>query len=472
MSLKELLSAIAANRYVVRPLALPVEPHMLSARKRVERTLSESYAIPPGIDLKVIHKRLADAISSGRWDTITMRDWRYACHCLVMGDRPLINEASFLEIYLQKLTEMSSKSALLALIRFYLYNFNLQNSGIRKIALFLAVQATKRNWVWRERHNEVSIFNPALAPDLLSKKAQEAVDTPVSYLERMGFEGSLASARLAGYAFLKALEGLQLHLGEGPSIEAIQKITSWGITREREFRYGAIPRARGRLAEALLLPWQNREPTPEVREYIERFLLEHYRDIRVDSSRWNDVSEGAKQIILRWLTKASLEQFLQVVDLTASSADARRMWPARRKFWYAFYNRGYMQEAWVVFGRDGANRARGLGNSNEGEILAFGRTTGSGFQANHAVLLMRIGDIIVADWSHMGKCHIWLGNNPKAPKLYGIQYNRSELTNSSDFEQVHIGRWQDIVYRFLNRHVRAPLSGPEYFELMRNYPRR
>lgn len=464
MSLKELLGTMSTSRYLVRPLMLAVEPRILKARRQVEKTLSDTFAIPTGVDLQVVHKRLTDAFLTDQWTNLRNQDWRHACHCLAMGDRPLIGEIRFITVYLNKLKELSSRSAIVSLIHFYLHNFSPQHPGIQKIAAFLAEQAIGRDWAWKERHEETSIFHPIIGPSTLAKKALDHPESPIKYLESVGFEGSLAAVRIVGYAFLRALEDLQHGLEENGSIQAIEKIAGWGLNKDGDFRYASVPRTRARLAEALLLPWQNRDPSPGVRAYIERFLLEHYRDVRVDASRWNDVSEGAKQVLRRWLTKASLEQFLQIVDLTAASVDARRMWPARRKFWYAFYRRGYMREAWVVFARDGVVRGSAIADSDTNRFLPFGRSVGSGFQANHAVLIMRIGDVTVADWSHMGKCHIWTGNNSKAPKLYSSQYYRHELTSGSDFEQVHIGYWQDSVYKYLNRLLRVPLNRHEYFE--------
>lgn len=122
-----------------------------------------------------------------------------------------------------------------------------------------------------------------------------------------------------------------------------------------------------------------------------------------------------------------------------------------------------MREAWVVFAREGAARARDLSDKNAGATAGFGSfQRGGGVQSNHAVLLAQIGTIVIADWSHNGKCHIWLERNQDAPKLYRPDYSRFDLTRGSDFNQVHHSGWQTAVYNFINRHIGVPMTRSEY----------
>jgi hypothetical protein len=268
-------------------------------------------------------------------------------------------------------------------------------------------------------------------------------------MEAAGFGGSLYGARLAGHAYIAAARELR---NNPSSLPAIQRFAAWGKARDR-FAFDSTPGAAAGMAEAMLLPWVDRQPPDEVRTFIEGHLLSLLHDPRIERSRWVDVDEEAKRVMRRWLTRASLEQFLDVVDRTAQS----HMWAARRRFWGAYYEHKYMLEAWVAFAREGAELAAEKENP---AIENFG-VLASSAKSNHAVLIMQIGELTVADWSHSGKCHIWLSKNPSAPKLYR-SYSRDELINDSDFEKKHGGQWQLEVHDFIRRHTGIRMNVREY----------
>ena len=131
------------------------------------------------------------------------------------------------------------------------------------------------------------------------------------------------------------------------------------------------------------------------------------------------------------------------------------MWSSRRKFWSAYYDKGYIEEAWVVFGRRGAAIARYTpGTPDWHAIISFGTFIGdSTGDQRQAVLLMKLGSLIIADWSHNGCCHIWLPSNNNAPKLFKREYFRSDLTIGSDFEQPHVKLWQTEIHNYIRANT-------------------
>ena len=390
-------------------------------------------------------------------------EWRYVPLCLSLGSPALLEDPKFMKIYLGRLNDDPSRLALRHLIRVYMDAFDPNIFGIRAIADFLA-KRTDLGHEWLQRHREVELFSTDKAPSRLAEKAM-AAESPVDFLSSMGFERSHESARLAGYAFLKTLQWLEQALRRAPSTGPILKVTSWGMKEVRELRYSK-PDIRGKLAETLLLPWTTHDPQPDVKDCIERFLLDNYRDLRINRHLWNGVREEAQQVMRRWLTKRSLDWFLTVVDETTTKPDVKHMWPSRRKLWNAYYRRGYMQEAWVVFGRVGtacATEMASKGSKNRASELSFGRLQSRGISSEHAVLLMRIGDLTIADWNFNGKCHMWRTRNDKAPPLYRLEYDRSDLTNGSDFQQIHHqGIWQKPIYDFIRDHTGASMHVSDY----------
>ncbi|MEO5334536.1 MAG: EH signature domain-containing protein [Magnetococcus sp. YQC-5] len=458
MNLDDALEKVTA--WTPKKLAFPPTPQMVHASHAVAKRLRDVSASVDLIDMNDLRNRLFQARTTGTWKTISSRDWRYAAECLGMGQRPLIEDRGFLAEYLGQLRGQRSRLAVSRLIRFYLIYFEPSHVGIHTIATFLKEIVTKWRWSWAERQAKFGIFDVPTAPRMLADHLMQSVDDPPdAVMEATGFGGSLYGSRLAGHAYMLAAQHVYGLLIQTPSsLPVIKRFVSWGMIDKR-FAFESTPRAIARMAESLLLPWVDRVAPDDVRAFIESHLLSLLHDLRIDRSRWLDVDEKAQRVMRRWLTRASLEQFLDVVDRTAQS----HMWAARRQFWSAYYERKFMLEAWVAFARDGSNFAKRLAAEKENPAIGnFGALASGGVSRNHAVLIMQIGDLVVADWSHNGKCHIWLPDNVNAPKLYRRTYHRDELVNGSDFNKVHNGDWQNDVHEFIRRNTGITITARRY----------
>jgi hypothetical protein len=148
-------------------------------------------------------------------------------------------------------------------------------------------------------------------------------------LESAGLGGSLLSSGLSSTAFLNALLLVERRLSSGTGSEDVDRVIAWAMSEEGGIRYSAH---RGAIANALLSPWANGDPEPTIKGVIQRFLLECLGDPRIDRGAWLAARETAREVIVRWLAQATLEQFLKVVDHVAE----RHQWDYRRAFWSAY----------------------------------------------------------------------------------------------------------------------------------------
>jgi len=213
----------------------------------------------------------------------------------------------------------------------------------------------------------------------------------------------------------------------------------------------------------VLIPWQSNDPPEELRDYIRATLLKFLNDPRVQPAEWNGVSSHAKGVMFRWLARASLDQFLAVVDQTAPG----HQWEHRRAFWSAYIDRDFVSDSWVAFAPNGAARARQLARERDDTgMLSFGALRGA--SADQAVLLLRIGDLIVADWSHNGSLRIWRNADPQAPKVHEHEqrYQATELRTECAYSKRHVPGWQQSAAAFIRDHTGIRLMTAEY------YPRR
>jgi chemotaxis protein MotB len=169
---------------------------------------------------------------------------------------------------------------------------------------------------------------------------------------------------------------------------------------------------------AAIEPFGDTMPGKELRDRFLSFALKLLGDPRVNALRWQGCLK-ARDIACRWLTEQSLRQFFEVVDHVARPEH----WNYRHAFWNALYEKNYIYDAWVVFDRYGAAEARRM---FQGKIsfATFNETV----QQGHAVLLLRIGSLIIAEWSHTGSCRIWdTSKGESGPQLYKNRYRKVEL---------------------------------------------
>jgi hypothetical protein len=93
------------------------------------------------------------------------------------------------------------------------------------------------------------------------------------------------------------------------------------------------------------------------------------------------------------------------------------------------------------------------------EKRIFGELKGA--SSKQSVLLMRIGNLIIAEWSHSGKCRIWNIDDPtyshtQPPlNIQNRSYHASELRAACNAEESHFSSanwlWQSHVARHIKR---------------------
>ncbi len=465
MSFRHLVEGLPGN-WTPRSFPFPADCATEDARIAVENRLGILSSPPLSIDMPELRHLLALAARSGDWSGIGERDWRYAAECLSFGNQPLIANEPFMEAYLAHAAATRSNAIINGLIRYYLWHFEPGLAGFRRVAAFLAALVKDGRSRWSELHRRFQLFDPDLAPGRLAEAVMAADKPPRDVLAQFGFSGQLAASELLGHAFVRACDGIvkTATTDDAPALPPsyAQRLVSWSH-KGKEFLYGGVARARPALAEALLLPWTTRTPAPEQIDFIKRTLVALMHEPRTSPVAWGDVSAAAQSVMCLWLAKVSLEQFLEVVDETVQVHHSR-MWSSRRKFWNAYYEKGFMQEAWVVFGRRGAAIARYTANNRErSDTASFGTFLGdAASDQRQAVLIMKIGPLVVADWSHNGCCHVWLAGNTRAPRLFRREYFRSDLIVNSDFEKPHVKNWQSDVHDFIRSHTGLWMPSGDY----------
>lgn len=390
---------------------------------------------------------------------VTTRELRDAAWCLWMTDPALSDHSDILENTLTLIENCGRKPPGRALASSFLSAFAPDRNGIADASTALGRLASRLGRPWAQLQVEHALFDWRAGPRNVGRRALTDGVSPSVVLQRGGL-GALDSR--SGYARACAKEALS-QLVADTELHADARLA---IVKNLALdRHGGLifEEHAPLVANALVLPFGTLLPDKQIRDQYLSLLLELFKDPRLPGARWARMPEAA-DIVRRWLTEQSLRQFLDIVDEVA----LERMWVYRRAFWQAIYGAGLVSEAWVIFDASGARAARRA----FGKEVSFATFDGS-VQSGHAVLLLRIGRGVVAEWSHNGKCHIWNDADDRtAPRLYGRSYTPDAVRSygndslqSSIFAVTHwphdgVNSWQSKVANKIHQMtgIRIPSS--------------
>jgi hypothetical protein len=461
MRLTERIEELLRAKVILRPLRLPDK---LMVEQCYERINDRSQEIRPinKIDHDTILAKLHGLRDAHELMTLTIREMKLASSCLFEGEKPLGGNHSFLEQYLDALRSLRSRVAIKRLIHSYCLHFDPNHRGIQQIGLFLreAISSVSGRWEWPERHRRYKLFDPALGPKTLAGLTLGSMK-PRKELQQAGLTGQLLTGGLAVHVFLWALTAIQGRLETKATAEDVDCAIAWVKGEDGGLLFSA---QRAELANALLLPWSERDPPIGLHQKIVSFLLDILNDPRIDGGLWLRTDQVAQDVMIRWLAQATLEQFLKVVDRIAT----RHQWEYRRAFWNAYIEKRVVANAWVVFGTNGAQVAtRIAGDTGDKLMRRFAMLSGG--SADQAVLLLSIGDLIVADWSHDGRLRIWRRGNVHAPEFNLKSYAATDLRSDSDFDTVHLppDGWQGRTEAYIRKYTGVRLIEAEYMPRVR-----
>lgn len=223
-------------------------------------------------------------------------------------------------------------------------------------------------------------------------------------------------------------------------------------------------------ANALLGCWAGQKPPDSLKNVLVDYFIAQYGDPRFQNHlhyQWDGVSAQAQGVILNWLTGDTLRGFMKLLQRTADD-----IWRYRQKFWMAYYERGYIDEAWMALGGNAQWMAQSLKMDQKG--MGFGLLDG-GAASNQSVLLLKIGDLVFTEWSHNGSLRAYKDGSLQAPSLYQRTYNGTDLraATSLDFHDAanmnpelrHMnsegGTWQRKARDFIRRRTNVYINDTE-----------
>ena len=475
MSFRDAIGLLNVSVIRMPQLRLPKAPLREAAEEAESRFTREQAPALAVADLRVLHARFLRAAESDTgWNEISNRDWRIVGHVIWEPVPALIEQPAFLvqwEVQLTAARSGRSARPWKRLIHSYLRDFDSGRPELHRVAdWIIEILETERFPAldfWRRNHRLFHLFSPVDGPRHVGEAVLRSSSISIERaLEEGGLDSSLRDAGFAAAAWCAACAWLQreLHATRGDT-PALARMMEWSVNGAR-LRFED---KRVMLAHALLQPWQSGDPAAEVREILLAYLLKHYRDPRIVLGSWLGVEEWARRIVSRWLAGETLEQFFAVLDQFSNDAQ----WRYRKPFWLAYYRRGLIEDAWVAFGTRPLIEAKQAFRREGRNPLELPAGSVNGEQ-DRSALILRIAGLTVVEWSHNGKCRIWLPNNTIAPALFRRHYDRDDLNQGDEFIVdryqgtgiAHHGStrytWQLQVAGFIHRHTGITITQSEY----------
>lgn len=370
-------------------------------------------------------------------------------------------------------TAGNSNAVLRRLIDVWLLHFAERGPGMpetgRRIAELLAARPGAGHLtVWRAAHEAFSLFDAAEGPKRLA--AAILSGNP---------EDPLAACRLdnpirATGGYLRAVHAalstqVSAGLARSNAIATLQRAITF-YWPDKRLRFDEMS-ANGLMADGLVAPWTGTTGTPSdtIRTEILTYLRDRLGDPRVNAQRWNGARDITRSTVREWLSSLSLDAFFREIGRFAENAGMDHQWEKRQAFWNACLKRKFISDSWLALG---ANVVRSV-RANRELQNSYGHLSGG--DPNHSVLLMKIGNLIFAEWSHNGSVRAWNENSNDAPRLFKRTYERSELTRpclqfpppidkphlptlGANGLQHHDGVWQGRVAALLRRRTSLTLQ--------------
>lgn len=431
--------------------SLVADPKQLVARmkvgaleaKELKRAVAALQAkaadnVRASIETSALQQRIASLAASHSLEQLSRRDLRESCRVLLLPPLPPAEDPEALDGLLAQVERTKRRAAFFAVIDAYLDGFESENATIFMVATKLEELASRWPWrsddSWPGRLRKFSLLDPTRAPEILAQRILLGDDEPYKVFQSAGLD--TAGRRFGGLAeaaFRSACHLVRRLTGKD-AVAGQQILIDWA--RNDAGRFG-FQRAWPEFVQASLTPWEVTEPS-EAHKSALLEMLERYGegDPRAHPDRWRTVMDnapGAYAVLMRWLTRASVLQFLDIVDRLMPDHAARLMWSYRRAFWMSYLlsdgNAPGIDAAWVAFGDDGARLATQAGrDSGDRSFSAFGRQNDKSGQ--HAALILKMGDLTIVDWSHSAKYQVWKRGERGAPELFKSEYRYGALYNA------------------------------------------
>ena len=274
--------------------------------------------------------------------------------------------------------------------------------------------------IWRRAQARFQYFQVQIGPERVTSAILKGSEPVAQILKAAGLnEPARATTGYARLVNARLLQELPTPLASAHGLTVFERAQAF-VVIDRALRFEE-PEARGSLANSLLTPWAtgNRvSASDSVKSQVQGFLLARLGDPRTKQANWRHVDKNKTDIMRKWLSCAGLKAFFDVI---ANHAEDSFIY--RRAFWNAYLEAEKIDDSWLALGANVHAEAQGIRELGG----YFARLRGA--TSNQSVLLIKIGPIIFAEWSHSGSLRAWPEEWKNAPNIGLPEYQKDDLTD-------------------------------------------
>lgn len=463
MKLRETLQHFDASlRFSI---SLPSVPKISRMSREIERVIGPGVAVELTAPREIIEE-CQTAINNGNLDTISTKNLRLFCTAGLSALGECTDPVSASNTLLSEVISRSKSSLIKALLLGYLLIADNDAGWVSHLRIFLNSRHEVLAPRWKTRVREYGL----LSTDPGAYFSDKFLDEDSQFFDQLsaaGITGVLLTTGIGKCIFRSVMKtlGQSDWVLRPDAAEIFAKLKVYLIQEDR-FAFVGSDNQKS-LCYGMLEPCTKGDPEDDLLVQIKNMLIGQFSDPRVNPGRWGNVDERHVAVLKRWLTRQSMGLLIEVLNRTADD----NHWDVRNDFWSYYLDNDLVDEAWVVFGPEASQHAMDLVSNNpDFSASSFGRFKtggGSSVQSNHSVLLLRIDDVVVAEWTHNGRVRLWDRRSAKRPNFYQNFYipdqlrgARNKYTADDEHNHDRSGQWMRKVDRFINRHtgIRHPLN--------------
>ena len=366
----------------------------------------------------------------------------------------------FFSDFLELVKASNSRRVLSALFASYIMYFDRENQNVIKTANLLKKnkKLLPKHWLRRLEYADLlssKTIEKVLAKNIFNQYSDEFV------FERAGLIGAFSGSRLVKNTLISLAELVEEKINKGNSeviYDFLKIICPDGTIK---------PQAGVAAMIASLRPFLENAPSPHLKGLLQDIFIKSFSDPRVSTSQWpeiplnlggNSLRVACIGVIKRWLNFEAIELFFKVI---AEHAPNEQFEP-RKNLWKSYFDQDFVGDAHIILGQNAERTASRLKSTDEAaKGLFFGKLSGA--NPDQSVLLMQIGKLTIAEWSHNGKFRAWSSDATRKPKFYKNFYSANELRIGSNKIKnvngsygdgiVHLGNWVDRAKRYVNQET-------------------
>ena len=376
------------------------------------------------------------------------------------------SDEEFIISLVEKIKISGTKRHYTALLVSYIMGFSSESSKCKLLAKILKENEEKLSKAWLKRLDFADLLDVERIENNLATKVLSS-ENETTIFQQAGLVGSFQSSRIATSVIMSAAEIVHKQAKKNVfgDIESFINVISENARIKPN--YGAASLV------GLLLPFTSVSPPSWLKNKLKELFLNSFKDPRISSHHWPEIErrfgghearEKCISIIKKWLNFDSIDLFFKII---AKHAPNEQFEP-RKKLWQTYFDQEYVADAWVILGSAASRTANELKRTEDTSIIGLRWADLSGALNEQSVLLMQIGDLVIAEWSHSGKFRAWSETSSNKPKFYKSGYTGTELRKNSNQIRsvsggmtdgiVHNGNWVQRAKDYINQETGIRLA--------------